>query len=337
MRCYGASSGAVRACMDSALSLGEATRNAERFVCPKGVVGNLCAYSPRAVGNAGDHLGQCGRLSMVSEPDRYFLGYREAEQDRLQRQALELADDSAWLFDRVGVSSGQSVVEVGCGPRGCLDLLAARVGPTGVVIGVEPSDEAVSRAREYVAAQGLNNVDVRVGDGRDTGLDRDAFDVVTTRLVLVNVPRPDELVAEAVAIARPGGVVAYHEVTWPLHILDPPLDAWDRLSEIFHAYADRHSVDFYIGRRVARLLREHGLLDVEANAISRIYPIGHARRMLAVDFIANLRDRFIDEGLVEVDELDALTAALLQHLEDTNTMVISNLFIQAWGHNPPEP
>ena len=88
MRCYGASSGAVRACMDSALSLGEATRNAERFVCPKGVVGNLCAYSPRAVGNAGDHLGQCGRLSMVSEPDQYFLGYREAEQDRLQRQAL---------------------------------------------------------------------------------------------------------------------------------------------------------------------------------------------------------------------------------------------------------
>jgi len=25
---------------------------------------------------------------MVSEPDQYFLGYREAEQDRLQRQAL---------------------------------------------------------------------------------------------------------------------------------------------------------------------------------------------------------------------------------------------------------
>jgi ubiquinone/menaquinone biosynthesis C-methylase UbiE len=163
-----------------------------------------------------------GRLCTVIEPDQYFLGYRHAEQDRLQRQALELADDSAWLFARVGLSSGQSVVEVGCGPRGCLDLLAALVGPTGTVTGIESSDEAVTRAREYVAAQGLHNVDVRVGDGRATGLDRNAFDVVTTRLVLVNVPQPEEFVAEAVAITRPGGVVAYHEVTWPLHILDPP-------------------------------------------------------------------------------------------------------------------
>jgi ubiquinone/menaquinone biosynthesis C-methylase UbiE len=270
----------------------------------------------------------------LSEPDEYFLGYRNAEQDRLQRQALELAPDSAWLFDRVGLSLGQSVVEVGCGPRGCLDLLAARVGPTGTVIGIESSDESVSRARQYVAAQGLNNVDVRVGDGRATGLDRNAFDVVTTRLVLVNVPQPEELVAEAIAIARPGGVVAYHEVTWPLHTLDPPLDAWDRLSDIFHAYADRHGQDFYIGRHIVRLLRELGLLDVQANAISDIYPIGHPRRTLAVDFTANMRDRFIDDALVDEEELDDLKGALLHHLEDPNTFVISNLFIQAWGHKP---
>ena len=273
----------------------------------------------------------------MSESDEYLLGYRAAEQDRLGLQALKLADDSMWLFERVGVSAGQHVVDVGCGPRGCLDLLAALVGPTGTVVGIEPSEDAADRARTFVAAQRLSNVEVRVGDGRKTGLDRDAFDAVMTRLVLVNVPRPEELVAEAVAIARPGGVVAYHEVAWPLQAFDPPLAAWDRLYEMFVAHAELHGVDLFVGRRLARLLREHGLLDVEANAISRIYPIGHARRMLAVDFIANLRDRFIDEGLVEVDELDALTAALLQHLEDPNTMVISNLFIQAWGHNPPEP
>src|SRR6516162_8562387 len=144
---------------------------------------------------------------MVSEPDRYFLGYREAEQDRLQRQALDLADDSAWLFDRVGLSAGDSVLDVGCGPRGCLDLLARVVGRTGQVVGVEPSEEAVSRARQYVEEQHLDNVEVRVGEGRATGLARNAFDLVTTRLVLVNVPRPHELVAEAIAIARPGGLV----------------------------------------------------------------------------------------------------------------------------------
>jgi hypothetical protein len=39
----------------------------------------------------------------MTEPDQYLLGYSEAEQDRLERQALELAVDSASLFRQVGL------------------------------------------------------------------------------------------------------------------------------------------------------------------------------------------------------------------------------------------
>ena len=267
----------------------------------------------------------------MSEQDQYFLGYREAEQDRLQRQALDLADDSAWLFDRVGLSAGDSVLDVGCGPRGCLDLLARLVGRTGQVVGVEPSEEAVSRARQYVEEQHLDNVEVRVGEGRATGLARNAFDLVTTRLVLVNVPRPEELVAEAVALAKPGGAVAYHEVMWPLQI-DPPLEAWDRLYDLVQDDADHNGIDLFVGRRTPRLLREHGLVDVHANAIAHVAPIGHSGRMLAFDFVENLTGRFLNDGLIQADELGALKAALLRHLQDPDTFVISCLFIQAWGH-----
>jgi SAM-dependent methyltransferase len=205
------------------------------------------------------------------------------------------------------------------------------VGPTGKVVGVERSADAVDRARKFVASQGIANVDVRAGDGRDTGLDRDAFDLVTTRLVLVNVPEPEQLVAEAVAIAKPGGVVAYHEAVWPVHTYDPPLDAWDRLYDIVQAYADGNGIDLFIGRRITRLLREHGVVDVQANAITHVYPVGHGRRTLAFDFVENLTNRFVEDGLVEADELAALKAELWTHLENPDTFVISNLFVQAWG------
>ncbi|MBV8162022.1 MAG: methyltransferase domain-containing protein [Acidimicrobiia bacterium] len=263
-----------------------------------------------------------------------MLGYREAEQDRLQRQALELADDSAWLFRQAHLAPGDSVVEVGCGPLGCLELLAEAVGPSGSVIGVERSEDAVARAEKYVADHGLTNVEVRCGDGRATGLPRDAFDLVTSRLVLVNVPQPEELVAEAVAMAKPGGVVAYHEAVWPVHTYDPPLEAWDRLYDIVQSYADLNGIDLFIGRRVARLLREHGLADVKANAISHLYPIDHGRRMLALDFVENLSGRFLEQNLVGADELGELKAALKSHLEDPETFVISCLFVQAWGRKP---
>ena len=270
----------------------------------------------------------------MNEQEKYLLGYRAAEQDRLERQALELAADAAWLFDQIGVRAGMAVVEIGCGPRGCLDLLADLVGASGSVTGIERGEDAVARANEFVASRGLANVAVHVGDGRSTGLPREGFDLVTSRLVLVNVPQPDELVTEAVALAKPGGTVAFHEAVWPLHTCDPPLQAWDELYSVFRTYAELNGIDLFIGTRLPRLLREHGLTDIKTNAISQVYPVDHGRRMLAVDFVDNLGARFVEQGLIETDELAARTAELRQHLADPNTFVISCLFVQGWGTKP---
>src|SRR5690349_21128517 len=51
---------------------------------------------------------------------------------------------------------------------------------------------------------------------RAVGLADGSFDLVTSRLVLVNIPEPERMVATAVALARPGGVVAFHEL-WDLY------------------------------------------------------------------------------------------------------------------------
>jgi ubiquinone/menaquinone biosynthesis C-methylase UbiE len=71
-------------------------------------------------------------------------------------------------------------------------------------VGVERSAEAVALAGTLIAQRNLQNVDGLEADARSTGLPRASFDVVTSRLVLVNVPHPDRIVAEAVALARPG-------------------------------------------------------------------------------------------------------------------------------------
>jgi len=101
------------------------------------------------------------------QQDQYFLGHSLAEQERLQRQALELAPESNQLFDRIGVGGGCRAVEVGCGPLGCLEILSQRVGPKGSVVGVEMSADAVA----LVSQQNdrfrwrLNNPRIRPLDG----------------------------------------------------------------------------------------------------------------------------------------------------------------------------
>lgn len=67
----------------------------------------------------------------------YPLGSSEGETSRLQRQADELTPDSRTLLDRAGLRPGQSVIDLGCGPRGILDLPAGRVSPGGRVVGVD--------------------------------------------------------------------------------------------------------------------------------------------------------------------------------------------------------
>jgi len=236
----------------------------------------------------------------VAEADQYFLGYRQAEQERLQRQAQELAQEARWLLDQIGLPVGARAVEIGCGPRGCLDLLSERVGPTGTVVGVERSDEAAELARRFVAERKLRNVQVLHSDARQTGLPRETFDLATARLVLVNVPHPEEVVAEMAALVRPGGVVAFHEVDWIANACDPPLPAWDRLVDVMVTYSRMNGMDLFVGRRVPRLLREAGLVDVRVNPLIHVPPPGHGRRMLLLELVENLRERVLSRKLIEV-------------------------------------
>jgi ubiquinone/menaquinone biosynthesis C-methylase UbiE len=266
--------------------------------------------------------------------DQYFLGHSSVEQRRLQLQAEELAEESGRLFDQIGVASGSRVVEIGCGPQGCLELLSSRVGPAGSVVGIELSAHSVQLAREFLAERRINNVEVRQGNAFDTGLPKESFDLATARLVLVNIPEPEKIVYEMAALVRPGGVVALHEADWTAHVCDPPLPAWNRLRQVLDSYSEARGMDLYVGRRIARILRNAGLVDVRVNPLIHIYGPDHSRRPIFLQFVNNLRDRIVSEGLISQEELAESIASLERHLGEPETLVVSHLFIQAWGRKP---
>jgi SAM-dependent methyltransferase len=266
--------------------------------------------------------------------EQYLLGHSEDEELRLRRQAEELRQESAWFFDRIGLGSGSRAIDLGCGPQGVLDLLSERVGSTGHVIGIERNRDSVAIARRFVVDRGLKNVDVVQGEATLTGLPTASFDLIHARLVLVNVPCVDAIVREMVRLARPGGVVASYEADYLSHFCDPPLQAWERLFEIFKGYSSANGIDLFVGRRTHRLFREAGLVDVEVNPVIHVYPHGHSRRVVFWDFLQNVRDRVLKQKLITESEFDELTAELKQHLDRPDTLVVSHLFFQVWGRKP---
>jgi ubiquinone/menaquinone biosynthesis C-methylase UbiE len=270
----------------------------------------------------------------MPQPDEYLLGHNANEEERLKRQPQELAPDSRRLLDQLNIRPGDRAIDIGCGPQGILDLLSERVGTNGKVVGLERSDSTVELARQFIAKHNLRNVEVLHGDARVTGLPRASFDLVHARLVLVNVPEPQRVVEEMIALARPGGVVASHEADWGTFLCYPPSAAWDRVLEALETYSRSHGIDLFVGRKTHQMFRAAGLTDMHVNPVIHVYPPGSSRRNILCDFLENVRDRILAERLMTEAGFDEQLAELKRHLDDAGTLVISNLFVQVWGRKP---
>jgi ubiquinone/menaquinone biosynthesis C-methylase UbiE len=273
----------------------------------------------------------------VTGPDAsavYPLGSSQSESARLQRQAEELAADSAALLDRVGLLPGQSAIDLGCGPRGILDMLAGRVAPAGRVVGLDADPAHTAMAAEFAAARGLSGVEIITGDARSTGLPAGSFDLVHARTLLVNLPEPAEAAAEMTRLARPGGWVASTEPDTEHALCYPPHPAFGRLRDIFTVAFRRNGADPWIGRRVAELFRQAGLEHVEVEARVQMYPHGNSRRTIRLDLVQSMRPQVLEMGLATAAELDELDAAARAHLDNPHTVVMSGLLFLTWGRKP---
>jgi ubiquinone/menaquinone biosynthesis C-methylase UbiE len=266
----------------------------------------------------------------------YALGSSFDESARLQRQAEELAADSAALLDPVGLRPGQRAIDLGCGPRGILDMLAERVSPAGRVVGLDADPAHTAMAADFASARRLSDVEIMTADARSTGLPPGSFDLVHARTLLVNLPEPAEVAAEMIRLARPGGWVTSMEPDTEHALCYPPHPAFDRLCEIFTVAFSRNGADPWIGRRVPELFRQAGLEDVEVQARVQMYPLGNSRRTIRLDLVRSMRAQVVEMGLSSVAELDELDAAARVHLDDPHTVVMSGLLFLTWGRKPAD-
>ena len=270
-------------------------------------------------------------LTGITRPHTYTLGTDPGEWARLQRQADDLASHTLALLDHAGLGPGGRALDLGCGPAGSIELLAERVGPSGTVTAVDIDPAHVSLARQFIADRGLHNVEVVQADARTTGLPSGAFDLVHARLLLVNIPSPEQVVAEMARVARPGGWVVTDEADAGANVCYPPHHAWDRLQVILHEAYRSDGADLMAGRRLTAMLRGAGLVEVGAEARADVYPAGHHRRTLLADLVRSMREKVVERGIVAADELASLDLAVREHLADPDTLAMSCLYFLAWG------
>lgn len=264
----------------------------------------------------------------------YVLGGSDAERARLRAQADQYEPSARWLLEAIGLRRGARVLDVGCGPFGIIALLADAVGPAGQVVGLEREPKFVEMATAEVARLGLGNVTVVQDDALSSGLDRESFDLVHERLVMVNVPERRDLLAEMVSLTAAGGVIALEDIDNISWVCEPAHESCVALLGVFHDVFRAGGGDPLVGRRLPALLRETGLADIRVQAQTAVAGPGQYRRTHLLALIDSLRGKVVASGLMDETELDRHRAALSLHLANPATLVIDKLLVQCWGHKP---
>lgn len=125
------------------------------------------------------------------------------EKGDFSRIAASMRESGDALVERLGITSGMKVLDLGCGD-GTTALPEARRGAE--VLGVDISSKLVAAGNERARAAGLSSVRFQEGDATDLrGLDDESFDLVVSIFGAMFAPRPLEAAREMVRVARRGG------------------------------------------------------------------------------------------------------------------------------------
>lgn len=115
------------------------------------------------------------------------------------------------LLGAAGLTSGEAVLDVGCGSGRATRELAHHVAP-GRVLGVDLSRRMLQRARQRAREEGLSNVDFQHADAQVHPFGTGVFDVVVSRYGAMFFGDPVAAFSNLHHALRPGGRLVL--LTW---------------------------------------------------------------------------------------------------------------------------
>src|SRR5262249_52958100 len=115
------------------------------------------------------------------------------------------------LLDELPLRPDDRVVELGMGPGGLSRRILRRLGPTGMLIGVDRTEGLLEQARKGLAGVGPARFEARLGDIAQLGPWVHEADVIVGRAVLHHVPLVEHWVGRLRAAARPNTRVGFVE------------------------------------------------------------------------------------------------------------------------------
>lgn len=250
-----------------------------------------------------------------------FIQYLDAA-----RKSSAIALGKQWTFDQLRLSSGHSVLDVGCGTGEDVVAMASMVAPGGHAFGLDASEAMVSEAvRRH---HQVENASFRQGDAQRLPFDAETFDACRCERTLQHVDDPDRAVSEIARILKPGGRIALIEPDWEGLLIAGPEPQLSRVIWEHRLAAFRQP---RVGRQLRTLLIQNGFVDVTVDgAVGVLTAFAPADRNF--EFVRAASDA-AKAGVVS--EQDALSwVDELRRLDGEGLFLCSALSFRTAGRKP---
>ncbi|WP_439533248.1 class I SAM-dependent methyltransferase [Polymorphobacter sp.] len=215
---------------------------------------------------------------------------------------------SAGFFAGIGLTDGMRVLDIGCGNGDLSRLIAGLVGPTGEVVAMDRSEEALSLARAIDPAIGAAAIDYRRIDLAEPIADIGRFDAIVGRRVLMYLPDPAATLAGFARLANPGAVIAFQEhahVGLPAGLGDLPLHR--RLHQWMWATIAAEGGDIGLALRLVEMMRAAGFSVEQARSEAVLFQPGEPSFLPTLARV--MLPRVVECGVASATEVDVDTLA----------------------------
>jgi ubiquinone/menaquinone biosynthesis C-methylase UbiE len=115
-------------------------------------------------------------------------------------------------LDRLGLRTGQRILEIGPGPGRLLIPAAQRILPGGEAVGIDIQPGMIERLKLKAAKAGVTNLTAILGDAAQSHVPPESFDLVFLCTALGEIPDRAAALAQCFQGLRPGGVLSITEI-----------------------------------------------------------------------------------------------------------------------------
>ena len=231
-----------------------------------------------------------------SQDPQFFLRFLDAA-----NKLPTIATGKQMVLDGLRLRNGSRVLDLGCGLGDDTFEIAARIGASGRVTGVDLSTSMIDEARRRAEKRGLP-VDFEVGDSQALRFDSGTFDGVRAERMLMHVPDAERAIAEMARVLAPGGRLSVLDFDWETQVCDSPYKETTR--KIALSFCDGMK-NGWIGRRMPRLFASHGIADVAVQT-SVVFVTYEFLKLLLGGHVARLHD----SGVLSREEANQWWTAL---------------------------